>query len=239
MFEFPLKVMALDMVPEQYHSLYQPETDAAEGFVLDPLLAGKLDVSGLTSALEKERGAAQKFEKELKAWRALGQDPETAWATREAALRETLTAGFDAALAQKDAAIAELEQRNGAFLIETRATEALLKAGGSVELLMPHIRAAVTLHHDAEKPLPTLHILDRDGTVRRDAEGAPISLEALINEMRNSPVFARAFAATGQRGSGMDPGGVTTGRGTINGHNQWALNARIEDIARGKVSVAL
>ncbi|MAL80225.1 MAG: hypothetical protein CMN55_14150 [Sneathiella sp.] len=239
MFEFPLKVTDLETVPEQYHSLYQPETDAAEGFALDPLLAGKLDVSGLTSALEKERGAAQGFEKELKAWRALGPDPETAWTARETALRAEMTAGFDAALAQKDAAIAELEQRNGAFLIETRATEALLKAGGSVELLMPHIRAAVTLHHDAEKPLPTLHILDRDGTVRRDAEGAPISLEALVGEMRNSPIFARAFAPTKMRGSGMDPAGVTAPRGSINGHNQGALNARIEDIARGKVSVAL
>jgi len=235
MFDFPLHVAALDDVPECYRGLYQPGEEAAAPFALDPQLAEKLDVSGLVSALEKERGAAQGFEKELKAWRSLGPDPDTA----RTAISSALSTAFEERLALKDAEIAALAAENGAFLIETRATEAILKAGGSVELLMPHIRAAVRLEAAAVGGRPAIRILGADGAVRSDADGAPLTLEALVSEMRNSPVFARAFAPTGHRGSGMDPGGLIPGRGVVSGHHPGALNARIEDIARGRVTVAL
>lgn len=234
MFDFPNDVTDLSEVPEQYRGLYQP---GEEGFTLDPLLAEKLDVSGLLSALDKERGNAQGFEKELKAWQALGPDPETAWASRQKALTAEFTEQFDAVLAEKDAEITRLKELNADFLITTRATEALLKAGGSVELLMPHIRAAVTLVE--EEGAPSLRIIDTDGSLREKSEGVPLTVEDLVAEMRSSPVFARAFNPTGSKGSGMDPSGVPVNLATINGQNQWALNARIEDIAAGKVSVSL
>lgn len=234
MFDFPNDVTDLNAVPEQYRGLYQP---GQEGFTLDPLLAEKLDVSGLLSALDKERGNAQGFEKELKAWQALGPDPETAWASRQKALAAEFTEQFDAVLAEKDAEITRLKELNADFLITTRATEALLKAGGSVELLMPHIRAAVTLVE--EEGAPSLRIIDTDGSLREKSEGVPLTVEDLVAEMRSSPVFARAFNPTGSKGSGMDPSGVPVNLATINGQNQWALNARIEDIAAGKVSVSL
>ena len=234
MFDFPNDVTDLSKVPEQYRGLYQP---GEEGYTLDPLLAEKLDVSGLLSALDKERGNAQGFEKELKAWQALGPDPETAWASRQKALTAEFTEQFDAVLAEKDAEITRLKELNADFLITARATEALLKAGGSVELLMPHIRAAVTLVE--EEGAPSLRIIDIDGSLREKAEGVPLTVEDLVAEMRSSPVFARAFNPTGSKGSGMDPSGVPVNLATINGQNRWALNARIEDIAAGKVSVSL
>ncbi|MZR30905.1 hypothetical protein [Sneathiella litorea] len=234
MFDFPNDVTDLNEVPEAYRSLYQP---GEEGFTLDPHLAEKLDVSGLLSALEKERGNAQNFEKELKAWQTLGRDPETAWANKQKALTAEFTEQFDAILAEKDEEIARLKERNADFLITTHATEALLKAGGSVELLMPHIRAAVTLVE--EEGAPSLRIIDTDGSLREKAEGVPLTVEDLVAEMRSSPVFARAFNPTGSKGSGMDPSGVPVNLATINGQNQWALNARIEDIAAGKVSVSM
>lgn len=235
MFDFPLTVTDLGEVPGPYRSLYQPGEGEEVPYALDPVLAEKLDVSGLVSALEKERGAAQGFEKELKAWRSLGPDPEAA----RAALTAALAADYEAKLAEKEAAIAALHAENGAFYIETRATEALLKEGGSVELLMPHIRAQVALETEPGASRPMIRILGRDGEVRRDANGAPMTLEALVSEMRSSPVFSRAFAPTGQRGSGMDPAGIAGGRDVISGHHSGALNARIEDIARGRVTVAL
>ncbi|MDF2367491.1 hypothetical protein [Sneathiella sp.] len=234
MFDFPNDVTDLNAVPEPYRGLYQP---GEEGFTLNPVLAEKLDVSGLLSALEKERGNAQAFEKELKAWQALGPDPETAWADRQKALTAEFTEQFDTLLTAKDAEIARLKELNADFLITTRATEALFKAGGSVELLMPHIRAAVTLIE--EEGAPVLRIMDTDGSFRETAEGVAMTVEDLVAEMRSSPVFARAFNPTGSKGSGMDPSGVPVNLATINGQNQWALNARIEDIAAGKVSVSL
>ena len=234
MFDFPENVTDLADVSESYRSLYQP---GEEGFILDPVLASRLDVSGLLSALEKERGSGQSLEKELKAWRQLGADPETAWAEKAKALTAEFTEQFDAVLAAKDAEIARLKESNAEFLITTRAHDALLKAGGSVDLLMPHIRSAVALVEDGGAA--HIRILGTDGSIRETSEGTPMTLPELVAEMRNSPVFARAFDPTGNRGSGMDPAATPVQRSTINGHNQWALNTRIEDIATGKVSVSL
>ena len=234
MFYFPNDVTDLNEVPEAYRGLYQP---GEEGFTLDPHLAEKLDVSGLLSALEKERGNAQSFEKELKAWQALGPDPETAWAEKQKSLTAEFTEQFDAILAEKEEEIARLKDLNADFLITTRATEALLKAGGSVELLMPHLRAAITLVE--EEGAPVLRIIDSDGSLREKSEGEPMTVEDLVAELRSSPVFARAFNPTGSKGSGMDPSGVPVNLATINGQNQGALNARIEDIAAGKVAVSM
>ena len=140
-------------------------------------------------------------------------------------------------LEAKDEEIARLKESNAEFLITTQAHDALLKAGGSIELLMPHIRSAVELVEDGGAV--SLRILGTDGSIRETSEGVPMTLPELVAEMRNSPVFARAFDPTGNRGTGMDPAGGPVQRSTINGHNQWALNTRIEDIAAGKVSVSL
>lgn len=234
MFDFPEKVTQLTDVPDPYRTLYHP---AEEGFTLDPALAEKLDVSGLLSALEKERDNAQGFEKELKAWRALGPDPESAWAEKQKALAAEFTEQFDAILAAKDAEINGLKDANAEFLIITRASEALVKAGGSVDLLMPHLRAAVTVVEEGGQV--RLRVIDSDGSFREKAEGVPMEIADLVSEMRASPVFARAFDPTGNRGSGMDPVSLPVRVSSVNGHNQWALNARIEDIAAGKVAVSL
>ncbi len=234
MFDFPNDVTDLSAVPEQYRGLYQP---GEEGFTLDPHLAEKLDVSGLLSALKKERSNAQGFEKELKSWQTLGPNPEAAWDEKQKALTAEFTGQFDAIIEAKDAEIARLKELNADFLITTRATEAVLKAGGSVELLMPHLRAAITLVE--EEGAPVLQIIDTDGSFREKAEGVAMTVEDLVAAMRSSPIFARAFNPTGSKGSGMDPSGVPVNHATINGQNQWALNARIEDIAAGKVSVSL
>ena len=234
MFDFPEKVIDLTVVPESYQSLYQA---GEEGFTLDPALAERLDVSGLLSALEKERNGGQTLEKELKAWRQLGSDPETAWAEKQKVIAAEFTEQFDAILAAKDEEITVLKESNAEFLILTRATEALLNAGGSVDLLMPHLRAVVTIVEEGEDV--HLRIIDTDGSFRESADGVPMTLSDLVSEMRSSPVFGRAFDPTGNRGSGMDPAGLPVRQSTINGHNQWALNTRIEDIAAGKVSVSL
>ncbi|WP_373087059.1 hypothetical protein [Sneathiella sp.] len=234
MFDFPETVADLTAVPDIYHGLYQP---VEVGFALDPALAEKLDVSGLVSALEKERGANRTLEKELDGWRQLGPTPEEAWQQKSDALNAELSELFEAVLTEKDAEITRLKASNTEFLITSRATEALLAAGALPELLMPHIRAAIMVVEEAGEP--ALRVAGPDGTLREKSDGVPMTVADLVSEMRASAVFARAFDPTGNRGSGMDPAGVPVRLSAINGHNQWAVNARIEDIATGKVAVSL
>lgn len=250
MFEFPTELETLNDVPEAYQSLY---AESETGFVLDPGLAEKLDVSGLTSALEKERNAAQAAEKELKLWRQLGDEPQVViethhdmqtamtgfqdskllWQEKEHALNEE----FNGALKEKDDTIEALKASNEQFLITSKATEALLAAKGSPDLLMPHIRNAVMLVEEGGEA--ELRVIDTDGSFRLKGEDTFMTLTDLVEELRASSIFARAFDPVGNRGSGMDPAGLPLRNGQVNRYDGRAINARIEDIAAGKVAVTL
>ena len=76
MFEFPLSVDDMEMVPEGYRGLYT-ENEEKTGFVIDEDLGKKLDVSGIKSALDKERKANSAHSKTLKEWIVIGENPET------------------------------------------------------------------------------------------------------------------------------------------------------------------
>ncbi|USG59939.1 hypothetical protein NBZ79_12205 [Sneathiella marina] len=224
MFDFPVDIEDLTPVPEQFQPLYEAG-DA--GFRLVPELAAKLDVSGLRSALEKERKSAQRATRELAAWRQLAPDPESARARQSAA-------------AEAQMRIEELQAQNHQDLKTHKATEAVLKGRGSPELLLPHLEAALTLVEEAGAPV--LRVLASDGSLRETTEGELMTADDLLEEFRGSPVFARAFDPLVRRGSGMDPAsgsstGSHTGGGEISGRSQWALNTRLEDIAAGKVTL--
>ncbi|TNE42529.1 MAG: hypothetical protein EP348_00185 [Alphaproteobacteria bacterium] len=237
MFDFPITLADLTEVPDVYRPLYAAR-EGEDGFALDPDLAGLLDVSGLTSALEKERSAHQAATRELKAWRELGEDPAmvadilTRAAERESEQRTAL----EATAREKDAEIARLKESNAAFFITTRANEVLMKAGGVAELLMPHLKSRLTVTEEAGAPV--LRVIADDGSLRETETGAPVTLEQLVGEMRASPIFARAFVPSRASGSGMDPAARPAGQ-NLNSRNPYALTARIEDIATGKVAVTL
>lgn len=75
MFDFPLTVESIDDVPEKFRTLYS-ETD--DGIKLDADLANKVtDTGNLSSTLQKERKRAAQLEKENKAWKGLGESPQT------------------------------------------------------------------------------------------------------------------------------------------------------------------
>lgn len=219
MFDFPVDIDDLTDVPEQFQPLYM---SAEAGFQLAPELAAKLDVSGLRSALEKERNAAQAATRELAGWRQLGPDPATAQASQAAA-------------AEAEARIVELEARNRQNLITHKATEAVLKGNGSPQLLLPHMQGALTVVEEAGQSL--LRVLASDGSLRETADGAWMTADDLVDEFRGSPVFARAFDPPQRRGSGMDPAGGNSSGNAISGGSHWALNTRVEDIAAGKVTL--
>jgi hypothetical protein len=222
MFDFPIKTDSLTDIPTAYQSLY---TQAEEGgATLDPALAAKLDTSGLTSALEKERGNSQVTSRELKDWRALGETPETVLASLQ---------NLERTAEEAVAVIDDLTSRNHQYLVTTKATEALLAVGGCVELLMPHMEKSVRV--ETTDGAPELRIIGPDGQDRRQGEEGFMTVHDLVEEMRASSVFARGFDPVGNRGSGMDPTGpppTPDGRAGTSGF-------RLEDIATGKVVVAV
>lgn len=198
MFDFPPSVASADAVPETYRPLYA-EKDGA--FVLDETLARKLDVSGLVSALDKERKTAKDSERQLKAWTALGASPD------EVAQR---LGGGDPRLAAKDAELAKIRGTLERQLVDAAASAEVAALRGSPALLLPHLRAALTVAED-EAGNFVVRVVDADGTPRRDERGGYLTAKDLVAELRRSEDFARAFDGVGVSGGGMPPSGAAGG----------------------------
>ncbi len=78
------------------------------------------------------------------------------------------------------------------------ATQAIATEKGSALLLMPHVRSRTKLD-DNGNPV----VIDESGNVRVGADGKPLSIAALITEMKaDVATFGRAFEASGASGSG-------------------------------------
>jgi hypothetical protein len=216
------KVDSLDDLHESLHDLYE-EKDGSfhlkppEGFVSADEVE---DTSGLKSALQKEREAARENAKRLKAVQEkyAGFDLEE-YERLASAEKDAETAKLEAAgewdkikvqmveqhaqeLSSKDAEIARLRGQLEHVQIDSKVVESISKAGGNVELLKPHVRSRLQLNTDDFSTT----VLDGDGrTPKVDADGNPVSIDALISEMRKSDTFASAFKATDQSGSGSEP----------------------------------
>ena len=194
--------------------------DPVDGFALE-------DVTGLKTALGKERTSREKLERDVVKFKDL--DPDKA---REALAKlDELTqidpakeadkianTKFEAAKAQllekhngeissRDERIGHLSKTVESLLIDAAATQALAEAKGSVELLLPHVRAHTRVKEEDGKF--TVEVVDKDGNARiGDAKGGIMDIKGLVAEMRQSDTFGRAFEGSGQSGSGKQPGGA-------------------------------
>ncbi len=70
-------------------------------------------------------------------------------------------------------------------------TAALRKAGANVILLTPHVSPRVSLELVSGRLEP--RVIDDRGAIRHGSDDAPISLDALMAEMRANRDFAPAF----------------------------------------------
>lgn len=217
-------VATLDDAPEAVRSFYQERdgkfvlaVEEAEGFSLE-------NVGGLKSALGKERQSRESLEREIVKFKDI--DPERA---REALAKweefqsidpakeadKIAHTKFEAAkeqlLKSHEAAMKPLTERNqrlsGAIDGLTRkqqATAALAEAKGSVELLLPHV-----LSHTKVKETDAgdfvVEVVDAAGETRFGTDGNPMTVKALVEEMRGNETFARAFDGDGHTGSGKQP----------------------------------
>lgn len=222
-------VESLDGMDDGSKSLYV-ERDGK--FILDVEPVGGFsleDVTGLKTALGKERTAREQAERLTAAFKDI--DPAKArealakvseWGNLDPTLEADKIANtkFEAAKAQlleKHAAeIAERENRVGhlsktveSLLIDQVATAALAEAKGSVELLLPHVRAHTRVKEVDGKF--TVEVVDRDGNARiANSKGETMDIKGLVADMKASETFSRAFEASGNSGSGKVPSNGAT-----------------------------
>jgi hypothetical protein len=218
--KYKIEAEAYEKLDEAQQSFY---TEKDGDYVLDVEGAeGEDDVKGLKKALEAEREAARKFQRQLKQAQeassgidkekyeellAKEQEAEEAAALKAGEfekLKEQMISKHREELDKWKSEVKRRDSRIEELTIETAVVNELSKAGGNVELLRPHVRRHLKLDSDTLEMV----VLDNDGsTPKVDGEGKPATLESLVSEMRKLDTFASAFKATEQSGGGSDPGG--------------------------------
>ena len=227
---------SIDDLDEGQQSLYREITDDGDlkgKFILDVEPAHGLNlenVDGLKSALGKERTAREKLERDVvkfkdidpdKARDALAKleelseiDPEKEADkianTKFEAAKKQLVEKHGQALEEREDRIKALSGQIDNLIREQRATTALAAEKGSVDLLLPHVlNMTRTVERDGKWDV---EVVDRDGNVRIDGNGKNMTIEGLVAEMKQpGSAFERAFDASGQSGSGKQPGKQSPG----------------------------
>ena len=163
-------------------------------------------ISGLRSVLKKERQNARIATAELsKLTEQIGEvDPEQI---------TTLQTELTEAQSQADA----LKKQLTVSKLNSALSEAIDKANGLSHLLRPALKDRVAMTGDGE-----LRVLNEDGVVLLAEDGKPMSIDALVSDMREDPKWAGAFRSNMKSGGGTPPGG-NAGGGNGNGTHQEGL----------------
>lgn len=236
MFNFEVEFAEIESVPQQYRGLYAKKDDGT-GFTLDPDLAKRLDVSGLTSALDKERKANKSYKELLGKWTGLGESPEAVQAKfaelTEAAtkggdgkanfekLRADLEKGHKTALEAKDGELRSMRGTLEKYLVQNQAIQAITEEKGVPVLLLPHIMSSVKVLED--KGEFVVRVVDAEGDPRGDGKGGFMTINDLVKEMKASKDFGRAFEASGTNGGGKPPAS-SSNKGSEAGRNTGDLS---------------
>jgi hypothetical protein len=200
----------------------------AHGFELKP-------VAKLLSALDKQRAEADAASAKLKAIGDL--DPEAArkalklvedW--KKANPEEQAKKAYEAALAkaQEDhakvlegekARRSKIETQLQRQLTEGKARDAITRAKGSVDLLLPIVTSRIKTEIDEASGEMRDYVVDEFGnkaTMLQGSSMVPATIDHLIEALKQKDSYAPAFAGSGARGSGGSGGnGGGGGRFTI------------------------
>ncbi len=218
------------------------------------------DVSGLKSTLGKTKRGLEEAQRQLARFGDLDPervkadlarleelsslDPETEAdriaegkiKARETRLLQQHAKELDALGQSYEALKGQLEE----VLIDAAATKAIAENNGAIELLLPHVRAQARLKL-LDGGEYAVEVVGPDGTPRiGDVRGAPMTIDQLVEEMRSSKAYARAFDGSGQAGGGTpsSTGGGSPAVRRVDIGDQAALNSSIEAIAKGEVTVS-
>lgn len=218
-FEFGPSYDNLEMIPEEYRSIYVENEDKT-AVELRPGLAKKLDVSGLTSALDKERKANAAHTRAMKDWTTLGENPQTVQekikeleelSQKDAEgkvnwdkLRIDLEKSHQAQLAAKDEEGKKKDKSLARYLINAEATAAISELKGSSTLLLPHVKNSVKVIEEGDGYV--VRVVDEQGDARGNKSGGFMNVRELVQEMKTDAQFLRAFDSETKPGTGAKPG---------------------------------
>lgn len=226
------------------------DVEPVDGFSLE-------DVQGLKTALGKERTTREKLERDVVKFKDLDPDKARSALTELEELKKLDPASeadkiantkFEAAksqllerhtseVASRDERIGHLSKTVEALLIDNAATAAIADAKGSVDLLLPHVRAHTHVREVDGKFV--VEVVDKDGNAKiADSKGTPMDIKGLVAEMRQSETFGRAFEGSGNSGTGKQPGNGGGGgqqKGNFGGTREEraaAISAKFPDLSK-------
>lgn len=175
------------------------------------------DVSGLKSALKKERDTVKDLRKKIKidiTPEELEELREKAEATNDSeevkkAVKAQTKAERELAAAQER--IGKLTTKLSDVMLTSEAKTAIGDAEGEEEVLLPHVLKRATITEEDDDFV----------LVVKDAAGEPLmkggkagTLTDVVAELKAKPQFAGAFKGTGASGSGARSSGTGSGGGS-------------------------
>ncbi len=235
--------------------LNDPEVKAAIKKETERLIKEAIDneVVGLTSKNEELLGKLKKAseskgltEAEKEELKTLKEASEKAAEERSMKagefdkLKEQLIAKHAEELVKRDDEMGKMKQSLEKNLIDAAATKAIVEAGGSPELLLPHIRTQMRVAQN-EAGEYVSEIVDASGTKRiGDKDGSPMTTDQLIASLKENATFQPAFGSSGASGSGgstnNNPPPGSNGITTIS-NDPAEFGNNLEGIANGDVVV--
>jgi len=182
------------------------------------------DVSGLKSALSKERKASEDAKRMLAAYEGVDVDEAktaldkvkemSSW-TPEQKVQELieqkekkLSKEYGAQIQAKEELLKTRTVQLDNLLKTTAATQALLASDGddkTVKLMLPHILNQLVIR-EKDDGSRHLRIIDEDGTDRMSLESGNtghMDVKELAKQMKQSEDFASAWPGSGARGTGI------------------------------------
>jgi hypothetical protein len=109
----------------------------------------------------------------------------------------------DAKVDAKDQEIVAMRKALERNLIDAQATAAIAAHKGVPDLLLPFVQRHVKVVQDGDNYF--VRVVDTKGDPRVDGKGDPLTIDALVAEMKGTDILGRAFEGSGQSGSGMRP----------------------------------
>lgn len=218
-------VEKIEDAPETVRSFYKARDDGkfvlsveeADGYALE-------NISGLKSALGKERSTREQLERDVVRFKDI--DPDKArealakWEEFQAidpakeadkiadtkfnAAKDQLVKKHGDEIKTREDRIARLTGAVDGLTRKQQATAAIADAKGAVELLLPHVLSHTKVKETDAGEFMT-QVVDAAGEVRFNSAGEPMTVKELVAEMRGSESFSRAFDGDGQSGSGKQP----------------------------------
>jgi len=182
------------------------------------------DVSGLKSALHKERDNARTAARRARELEDQfgGFDPEELTTLRNEKakaeedrkmkagewdlLKKQMNEKQAAELEARDSKINSLRKAYDNQLIDSAVVTAIAESKGNATLLKPHVAAHVKVVQE-ESGAFSVQVVDDAGNPRVDGNGQFLKVSDYVKEMRENDTYAGAFIGTQSSGGGTAPGG--------------------------------